>query len=61
MRAAFIRLKDDIRAAFIRGRRLFEGRVYIRKYGTWCYMHCSMKHAIYMYPVIFVLNVSCEN
>ena len=34
MRAAFIRLKDDIRAAFIRGRRLFEGGVYIRKYGT---------------------------
>ena len=36
MRAAFIRLKDDIRAAFIRGRRLFEGGVYIRKYGIHC-------------------------
>ena len=33
MRAAFITLMDDIRAAFIRGRHLFEGGVYIRKYG----------------------------
>ena len=28
LRAASIRLMDDIRAAFIRGRRLFEGGVY---------------------------------
>ena len=33
MRAASIRLMDDIRAAFIQGRRLFEGGIYIRKYG----------------------------
>ena len=31
MRAAFIRLTDDIRVALIRGRRLLEGGVYIRK------------------------------
>ena len=28
LRAVFIRLMDDIRAAFIRGRCLFEGGVY---------------------------------
>ena len=33
MRAAFVRHTDNICAAFIRGRRLFEGGVYIRKYG----------------------------
>ena len=32
MRAVFITLKDDIRAAFIRGWHLFEGGVYIRNY-----------------------------
>ena len=32
MRAASIRLMDDIGAAFIRGRRIYEGGVYIRKY-----------------------------
>ena len=35
MRAAFITLTDDIRAVFIRGWRLFEGGVYIRKYGIY--------------------------
>ena len=34
MRAASIRLMDDIHAAFIQGRRLFEGSVYIRIYGN---------------------------
>ena len=36
MRVASIRLMDDIRAAFIRGWRLLEGGVYIRKYGNSC-------------------------
>ena len=35
MRVASVRLMDDILAAFIRGRRLFEGGVYIRKYGMY--------------------------
>ena len=38
LRAAFIRLKDDIRAASIQGRRLFEGGIYIQKYGMGTYL-----------------------
>ena len=40
MRAASIILEDDIRAAFIRGRCLFRGGVYIRKYGM--YYLCTL-------------------
>ena len=36
MWVASIRLMNDIRAAFNRGRRLLEGGVYIRKYGNSC-------------------------
>ena len=44
-RAAFISLSASNCAAFIRGRRLFEGGVYLRKYGTFClivHCHCSL-------------------
>ena len=44
-RAAFISLSASNCAAFIRGRRLFEGGVYSRKYGTFClivHCHCSL-------------------
>ena len=58
MRAAFIRLKDDIRAAFIRGPRLFEGGVYIRKYGIHDTHFHSMLYAGTM--CMYLCNEECN-
>ena len=46
MRAAFIRLKDDISAAFIWGRRLFEGGVNIGNYTEAKYIQCHVNICI---------------
>ena len=46
MRAAFIRLKDDISVAFIWGRRLFEGGVNIGNYKEAKYIQCHVNICI---------------